>query len=189
LVAVIALEIQSIFRQVEALKSEMVDTLVRLIRVPAIGPESGGEGENTKAEALMQVLSEVGFDRVERYDADDPRVLSGKRSNIVAYLNGHDDAKRLWIVTHMDVVPSGEESLWKVTKPFEPKVTRECVYGRGSEDNGQSLIASIFAVKALKQLNIKPNLTVALAFVADEEQGSTMGIQHLIGKEIGRAHV
>jgi succinyl-diaminopimelate desuccinylase len=54
------------------------------------------------------------------------------------------------------------------------------VYGRGSEDNGQSLIASVFAVKALRRLGIKPKRTVALAFVADEEQGSTMGIQHLI---------
>jgi succinyl-diaminopimelate desuccinylase len=179
-------ETQSIFQQVEALKPEMVNTLMQLIRVAAIGPESGGEGENAKAEVLTHILSEVGFDKTERFDAVDPRVPSGKRPNIVAYFNGKANAKRLWIVTHLDVVPSGEQSMWKITKPFEPTLQNGCVYGRGSEDNGQSLVASIFAVKALKQLSVKPHRTVALAFVADEEQGSTMGIQHLIGEGLFR---
>jgi succinyl-diaminopimelate desuccinylase len=35
-------------------------------------------------------------------------------------------------------------------------------------------------VKALKNLEIRPRLTLALAFVADEEEHSTYGIQHLI---------
>ena len=155
---------------------------MQLIRVAAIGPENSGEGESAKANVLLQILSEVGFDRIERYDADDPNVPSGKRPNIVAYLDGLTDAKRLWIVTHLDVVPPGEESLWKVTKPFEPKVKNDRVYGRGSEDNGQSLVASVFAVKALKQLGVKAKRSVALAFVSDEEQGSTKGIQYLISK-------
>jgi succinyl-diaminopimelate desuccinylase len=71
-----------------------------------------------------------------------------------------------------------------MTKPFEPTVKDNCIFGRGSEDNGQSLVASIFAAKALKKLKIKPKRTLALAFVADEEQGSTMGIQHLIKKGV-----
>jgi succinyl-diaminopimelate desuccinylase len=177
---------EGLFRQVEVFKPEIVDTLMRLIRVAAVGPESGGEGENKKAQALIQVLSEVGFDKIERYDADDPRVPSGKRPNIVAYLNGETEGNRLWIVTHMDVVSSGEESLWKTTKPFEPIVKQGCVFGRGSEDNGQSLVASVFAVKALKQLGIVPKRSVALAIVADEEQGSTMGIQHILRQGVFR---
>ncbi len=160
----------------------MVNALMQLIRVPAVGPENGGEGEMQKAEVLAEILEKAGFDKIERYDAVDQRVPSGKRPNIVAFCSGETDAKRLWIVTHLDVVPSGEESLWKTTKPFEPLVKDNRVYGRGSEDNGQSVVASVFAVKALKLLGLKPKRTVALAFVADEEQGSTMGIQHLIGK-------
>ena len=181
------LETQKLFQQVEALESEIVETLMQLIRVPAVGPENGGAGESAKAEILMQILSNVGFDRIERYDADDPRVPSGKRPNIVAYLDGKKNSKRLWVVTHLDVVPAGEESLWKITKPFEPKVQNGRVYGRGSEDNGGSLVASLFAVKALKLAGIKLNRTVALAFVSDEEQGSTMGIQHLLSKGIFRS--
>jgi succinyl-diaminopimelate desuccinylase len=82
----------------------------------------------------------------------------------------------------LDVVPAGEESLWTVTKPFEPLIMDNRVYGRGCEDNGQSLVASVFAVAALRRLGVKPKRTVALAFVADEEQGSVFGIQHLMSK-------
>ncbi len=160
----------------------MVNALMQLIRVPAVGPESDGEGELEKVETLTKILQNVGFDKIERYDAEDPRVPSGKRPNLVAYCNGEADAPKLWVITHIDVVPSGEENQWKVTKPFEPILKGGKVYGRGSQDNGQSLVASVFAVKALKHLSIKPKRTVALAFVADEEQGSTKGIQHLIGK-------
>ncbi len=163
-----------------------MEALIQLIGVPAIGPESNGKGELEKAEILMKMLASVGFDHVERFDADDPTVPSGRRPNIVAYLNGKNDSQRVWIVTHLDVVPPGEESLWKVTKPFEPKVQDGCVYGRGSEDNGQSVVAALYAAKALKFAGIEPNRTFALAFVSDEEHGSTKGIIHLLGKEIFR---
>jgi succinyl-diaminopimelate desuccinylase len=176
------LEIQPIFRQLENLKPEMTEALTRLIHVPAVAPENGGDGEQQKAEKLAAILATVGFDRIERFDAEDSRVSSGKRPNIITYLNGETNVERLWIVTHLDVVPAGEETLWTITKPFEPKLADKRVYGRGSEDNGQSLVASIFAAKALKQSRLKQKRTLALAFVSDEEQGSTFGIQHLIAK-------
>jgi succinyl-diaminopimelate desuccinylase len=171
---------QNVFSEIERQKNEMEQALMKLIRIPAIAPETGGEGELKKTEKLMQILETVGFDKIERYEAEDERVPSKKRPNITAYCYGEDSAKKLWVITHLDVVPSGEESLWTITKPFEPIIKEGRIYGRGSEDNGQSMVASIFAVKTLKSLGIKPKRTVALAFVADEEQGSTYGIQHLI---------
>ena len=178
--------IQRLFQEMESLKPEMISALTELVRVPAVAPENGGNGETLKAEKLLEILDTVGFDRVERFDVLDSRVSSGKRPNIVAYLNGETDEKRLWIVTHLDVVPAGEESLWTVTKPFDPLVAGDRVCGRGCEDNGQSLVASVFAAKGLKRSVVKPKLTVALAFVSDEEQGSVFGIQHLLGKGLFR---
>ena len=180
------MQTQNIISEIEKLKEEMALALMELIRIPAIGPENGGDGESKKAERLTQMLKHIGFDKIERFDADDDRVTSKKRPNIVAYLHGENQTEKLWIVTHMDIVPPGEESLWTVTKPFEPLIKEGRVYGRGSEDNMQSMVASIFAVKALKNLGVRPKRTVALAFVADEEQGSEYGIQHLIKQGIFR---
>ena len=174
----------AIFQELDTLKHEMEEALMALISIVAIAPENGGDGEGLKAQRLTRLLLEIGFDKIVHYDAPDMRVSSGSRPNIVAYFNGLSDKKRLCIITHMDVVPSGEEAAWTVTAPFKPVLAGDRVYGRGSEDNGQSLIASIYAVKALKRLNLKPKYTVALAFVADEEQGSALGIQFLLNKGI-----
>jgi succinyl-diaminopimelate desuccinylase len=176
------LDIQKVFSEIDKLRDEMVETLMEFIRVPAIGPENGGDGESKKADKLARTLASMGFDRIEKHEAPDERVSSKKRPNVIAYTVGEKAAETLWIVTHTDIVPSGEEPLWTVTKPFEPIVKDGKVYGRGSEDNMQSMFASIFAVKALKNLGIKPRRTVALCFVADEETESEFGIRYLIKK-------
>ncbi len=172
------------FSTIERQKEEAIRTLEELICIAAIAPENGGQGESEKAERLLQILEPIGFDKIEHHDAKDDRVPSGKRPNIIAYYKGKNPTEKLWIVTHLDVVPPGEESFWTVTEPFKPKIQDGRLYGRGSEDNGQSIIASIFAVKALASLGMRPKRTMALAFVADEEQGSTYGIQHLLEQRI-----
>ena len=175
---------EPVLAKIEGLKDQMTNMLSQLIRIPAIGPENGGEGELKKAEELTKILHSIGFDKIERNDALDPRVPSGKRPNILAYYYGENKTETLWIVTHMDIVPAGEESLWTMTKPFEPLVKDGKLFGRGSEDNMQPLVGSIYAVKALKDLNIKPKRTIALALVSDEEHGSDYGIKHLIKQQI-----
>lgn len=175
------MQFQELSNQIETFRPQMVDALMKLISIPAVGPENGGEGEAKKAALLKSILQDLDFTEIDLYDAEDPRVPSGKRPNLVAYYRGEVDSPKLWVVTHLDVVPAVDDQ-WKVTKPFEPKLKEGKVYGRGSLDNGQSLIASIFAVHALKRLHVTPKRTLALAFVADEEHGSTLGIQHLINK-------
>ena len=178
------MQTQKVFSEIEESKTDMTSVLMQLVRIPAIAPENGGEGELGKAERLMQVLNDVEFDKIERHDAADERVSSKKRPNIVARCTGETTKETLWIITHLDIVPPGEDSLWTVTKPFEPIVKEGKIYARGSEDNTQSMVSSIFAIKALKNLGIRPRRTVALCFVADEEQGSTYGIQHLIKRRL-----
>jgi succinyl-diaminopimelate desuccinylase len=173
----------TVFKEIERMRNEMTKTLMELVRFPAIAPESGGDGESRRAEKLVQILETMGFTELQHVDADDERVPSGKRPNLIAYLNG-ETKERLWIITHLDVVPAGEEALWTVTKPFDPIVKDGKIYGRGTEDNLQEMIASIYAAKALKNMRIKPKRTVALGFVADEENGSKFGIQYLIGQHL-----
>jgi succinyl-diaminopimelate desuccinylase len=173
----------TVFKEIERMRNEMTETLMELVRVPAIAPQSGGDGESKRAEKLVQILKTLGFTELRHVDADDERVPSRKRPNLIAYLNG-ETKERLWIITHLDVVPSGEEALWTVTKPFDPLVKDGKIYGRGTEDNLQEMIASIYATKALKNMGIKPKRTVALCFVADEENGSKFGIQYLIGQHL-----
>ncbi|MDV3104240.1 M20 family metallo-hydrolase [Thermococcus waiotapuensis] len=169
-------------REIENLRDEMVETLVELIKIPAISPDYGGEGEYDKAQKLLEMIKDWPFDKVEVYNAPDGRAKNGVRPSILAYYYGEkgEKSERLWILTHLDVVPPGDLSRWTVTEPFKPLVKDGKVYGRGSEDNGQSLVSSLYAVKAMMNLGIRPKRTVVLAFVSDEETGSHYGVEWLI---------
>lgn len=161
-------------------RDEMVKLLCNLIEIKAISPDFGGEGEVDKAEILMKYLKD--FDYVERFDAKDERAKKGIRPNIVAKVKGVLD-RTIWIITHLDVVPEGDERLWK-TPPFKAIVENGKVYGRGSEDNGQSIVSSLFAGMAILDSKLKPKYNLGLAFVSDEESGSEYGLKHIIRQEI-----
>jgi succinyl-diaminopimelate desuccinylase len=173
--------VQNLFELVDSSREEMINTLINLVRMRALSPENGGIGEVDKAEYLMDFLKE--FD-VKRFDAEDSRAKDGIRPNIVAKLKGQEK-RNIWIVSHLDVVPEGDISLWK-TPPFEPTILDGKIYGRGSEDNGQSIVSSLFAAKAIKKLGLTPKYTLCLSFVSDEESGCKYGIEHLIKQNIFR---
>jgi succinyl-diaminopimelate desuccinylase len=83
-------------------------------------------------------------------------------------------------MSHLDVVPEGEISLWQ-TDPWQAVEKNGSLIGRGVEDNQQAVAASVFAALAFVKNNITPARTIKLLFVADEENGSAFGIQYLLG--------
>lgn len=175
---------KNLSQNVENLRNEMIVFLTEMCRIRAIAPESGGDGEVERASFILMQLSRLGFDNVQVIEAKDPRVSAGYRPNIIVTIPGSD--KKLppvWVITHMDIVPEGDLGLWK-TDPYDPVLKKGNLIGRGVEDNGQSLTASLFAAKALKDSGDKQARTVIIAFVADEEVGSKFGIQHLVEKGI-----
>lgn len=165
---------------VESYRDEMVESLKKFISINSVNPAGGGPGEKEVADWLESLLNDMNFPVVERFDpVDDNGVV---RSSLVAKIPGKS-SKVLWIVSHIDTVPEGDRSLWKYD-PFDPVVDGDKVYGRGSEDNGGSAVASIYAAKAFLESGVIPNYTLGLALVADEEAGSDWGISYLIKKGV-----
>jgi succinyl-diaminopimelate desuccinylase len=170
-----------IHEAVAALESEMVLFLSGLISRPSVGPSSGGEGEWNRVEWIQEQALAMGLDDLERLDADDPTVPSGKRPNLVIWLRrgeGPYEGPRLLVLTHSDVVPPGNLDDW-TGDPFTARVENGRVIGRGAEDNGQSLTASLFAARVLLDLGLRPEMDVGLVMVADEEVNNAKGIGHL----------
>lgn len=167
-----------LFRAIEKLEPQMVSLLSDLVEIPAISPLGGGSGEYRKARFLSQKLEEMGFGKPEIYNSQDPGAEEGVRPNLIVRIPGKT-SKRLWIVSHIDVVPEGDRSLWD-TDPFKAVVKDRRVYGRGSNDNCQELVSSLYAAVALKENDLQPEYEICLCFVADEEVGSAHGIQYLI---------
>lgn len=172
-------EIKKAIDYLDRAEAGVVELEKLLTAIPALAPESGGDGEWKKAEALEAWLRARGIVDIERHDAPDARVSAGKRPNLVATVKGRKPGKRLWVMAHTDVVPEGDRSLWD-TEPFEAVVKDGKIYGRGVEDNQQGLVSSVFAALALVENGIVPEHDVKLLFVADEEYGSVYGIQWLL---------
>ena len=162
----------------------MVESLCGLVKLPAVSPRDGGLGELAKAEWLSDLVRRLGLPAPKRYDAPDSAAKGGARPNLVIEIPGRTKA-RTWFVTHMDVVPEGDRSLWEFD-PFTPFVVDGKIFGRGSNDNGQEMIASLYAAAAYLQLGIVPETCIGLAFVADEELGSAFGISHLLKQGLFR---
>jgi succinyl-diaminopimelate desuccinylase len=168
-----------IFKHLEGSTAGIVELESLLTAVPAIAPESGGDGEMKKAETLLAWLAKKGITQIERYDAPDARVSAGKRPNIVATIKGENDQGRVWLMSHLDVVPEGDRSMWK-SDPFTVVHKDGRLIGRGVEDNQQGMVSSVFAALAFVENKIVPKRTMKLLFVADEEVGSKYGIQHVL---------
>ncbi len=158
-----------------------IDLETRLTAVPALSPDSGGSGELEKCLVLEEWLKNHGINALERHDAPDARASGGIRPNLLATIPGVNDQKRLWIMSHLDVVPPGEASHWEAD-PWKLIVRDGKLIGRGVEDNQQGLSSSILAALSLAAAGKKPAHTVKLLFVADEEQGSEYGIQWLLAE-------
>ena len=99
-----------IFSKINSLEPEIIQTLADLIALPSVTPFNGGDGEMAKAVYLQDRAFKLGLGTGERYDAVDPD--GNIRPNLVFSVPGKTK-RRLWIVSHMDVVPEGDRSLWK----------------------------------------------------------------------------
>ena len=173
-----------IFSWIEKSLPLAVELETELTKRPAISPDSDGEGELDKCVFLEDWLKKNGITQLERYDAPDSRAKGGVRPNLIATISGSEENGRLWIMSHTDVVPPGEMSLWHSDPwtavqvddgPLGPRLI-----GRGTEDNQQGLVSSVLAALAFTAQGLKPGRTIKLLFAADEETGSLFGIDWLI---------
>ncbi len=166
-----------ISRRLDTYTEQVIELQRQLVSRVALGPEVDGAGEADKALFLTELLQSWGLE-VHNYPAPDDRVPAGFRPNLVAYLPGNRPDK-IWVLSHMDVVPPGDLSLWD-SDPFTLRVDGDRLYGRGTEDDHHGIVMSLMAVRAFLDLGLTPERTLALALVADEETGNERGLAHLL---------
>ncbi len=175
--------VEAASRGLESSREEMVDLMKEMLRIDAVNPSMGGRGEYRRALFLEGFLKKSGM-TVKRYDAPDSSVKEGVRPNFTSTIEGRDNSRTLWVVTHLDTVPEGDKSLWE-TSPFEPHIENDMIFARGAEDNGQSLVASLFALKTISEMGKRvARFRFGIVCVSDEEAGSKYGAQHLLSEGV-----
>ena len=134
-------QIEAYFADKEPLLVEAVSRLVSIDSVegePAPGAPFG-PGPAAALEEALAIAGEWGL------SAQNHEGYVG-----TADLNDGEDA--LHILGHLDVVAPGEG--WTVTKPYAPKLVDGLLYGRGTDDDKGPVIASLLAMKAVKDLGV-----------------------------------
>jgi succinyl-diaminopimelate desuccinylase len=146
---------------------ETIAFLRDLVRAPSVNPP----GDVAEAAAVCErPLVAAGF--AVRTLAHAP----GK-PNLVAEW-GAEDGPLLCFNAHLDVVPTGDESVWS-HPAFAAEIAGGRVYGRGAGDDKASVTAQVMGAIALARSGVPMRGRLAVTEVADEET-SGAGALHLI---------
>lgn len=149
--------------KVEPLMPEIKANLARLVKYnsvegePLEGKPFGEAPAAVLAEALT-IAEELGF----------------KTKNLENYcgfaeMGNADSDKLIGIAAHLDIVPAGEG--WN-TDPFTLVENDGYYYGRGVSDDKGAVIASLYAMKILKDMGVPVEKKIRLLMGTNEETGS-----------------
>ncbi len=164
-------------------RDQMINDLIKLCSIPAVNPRCNGNGEYERMTWLMKLLDGYSIP-YEVFEVEDKGVKQGKRLNVLVKFAGTEKTENtLWFISHMDTVAAGDLKAWDMD-PFNPLIRNGKIYGRGTEDNGQAVICSIYTCLIIKEKNIIPKCNVGFVFVSDEETGSDFGLKALVEKDI-----
>lgn len=166
----------------EQQRDKVISLQDKLVSIPALGPDNQGSGEKAKADFLLSYLRDSGFDEIMEVNSPDPRAEGGYRPNIIAVVHGKNTSKTLWVISHMDIVPAGDQSLWD-GDPFKLRVEDDLIFGRGVEDNHQGIVSSILACSAFIETGEKPEINLGLVLVSDEETGNRHGLPFVLDEK------
>jgi succinyl-diaminopimelate desuccinylase len=171
--------IDEVFKRIDGCRDEIISLQKDLTSRVALGPVNAGTGEHEKAEYLKGKLRELNPDHLEEVRAPDGRAEKGYRPNVLARWEGEKGAPTVWVLSHTDIVPPGDLTLWD-GNPYEVRVEGDKIIGRGVEDNQHGIVSSFLAVKAVLETGGRPRRSMALALVADEETGSEYGLDYVL---------
>jgi succinyl-diaminopimelate desuccinylase len=173
--------LENVFQRIEGYRDEIIQFQAELTSRTALGPENGGTGEHDKAKYLMEKLKALNPDFLEEIRAPDERATDGYRPNLVAKWHGEETGPTIWALSHMDIVPPGDLTLWE-GDPYKIKVEDDRITGRGVLDDQAGIVSSYLALEAVQALGLKSKRPVGLIFVADEETGSKFGLDYILEK-------
>ena len=120
-------------------KNEMLEDLTDLIAIPSVSDD-----DEKVAEALRKAV-----DIALKHGFRAKSLLDDQ----VGIAEMGEGEETLGILTHVDVVPTGDMAEWH-TDPYGGEIINGRIYGRGTQDDKGMLIASLYAMRAVRDLGL-----------------------------------
>src|SRR3954466_5732437 len=153
----------------KAVQTETLRHFQALVRIDTSNPP----GNETRAvEYLKQVLDKEGIPY--QVFAGDPT-----RANLVVRIKGNGRKKPILVMGHTDVVTIDAKK-WIDHGAFSANVDGGYVYGRGTVDDKDNLVASLMLVLMLKRSNAALDRDVIFLAESGEEGSPEVGAQFMI---------
>ncbi|MEO0794968.1 MAG: M20/M25/M40 family metallo-hydrolase [Verrucomicrobiota bacterium] len=142
-----------------------IELISEFVKHPSVSTDSAyAEGMDGAREAVCERLASLGF-AVETIDTPlHPIILAERGAD-------HDDWPHVLVYGHYDVQPADPFELW-TTKPFEPEVRGDRIYGRGSADNKGPIAVQLAALSRVLERHPDLPLRITWMIEGEEEIGS-----------------
>jgi len=178
---------EEISKKVEEHREDIIELLQKLVKVKT--PVPPGENYMKAVKIVKDKCESLGWD-TSVYEAPEKYLelsgrkafgLIGPRMNLVSKIEGTKERPVTIFNAHLDVVPVGEG--WSV-EPYSAIIKDGSIYGRGSSDNKAGIVAEVFTMQVLQELDIKLGGDVLLTATVDEEIGGIAGLYYLFEEGI-----
>jgi len=153
----------------KAVEAETLQHFQALVRIDTSNPP----GNETRAvEYVKQVLDKEGIPY---------QVFAGdaSRANLVTRIKGNGKKKPILVMGHTDVVTIDPKK-WVDHGPFSADLAGGYIYGRGTVDDKDNLVASLMLVLMLKRSNAALDRDVIFLAESGEEGSPEVGAQYMI---------
>jgi acetylornithine deacetylase len=164
-----------VLRRVDQNREQTVGLVRDMVRIPSI------VGQEGPIQAFMaRRLAGMGL-AVTSFEPDKSRLLThpdyvpapwayAGRPNVVGVLPGVGTGRSLIINGHVDVVSPEPIEQWQ-HDPWGGEIVGDRLYGRGAMDMKSGLAAGIAALEAVQAEGLRPQGTVSIQSVVEEEAG------------------
>ncbi len=145
---------------INAMNEELLESIKEVVRMPSVRGEAEenapfGKEVNRALNYTLEQGKKMGFD-TNRVDGYAGHIQFGNKGKLFGVLG------------HLDVVPAGEG--WSVD-PFDGTLKDGYIFGRGVIDDKGPTIASMYALKAVKELGLDPRNRIRIIIGTNEESG------------------
>ncbi|AOT68815.1 dipeptidase PepV [Geosporobacter ferrireducens] len=147
-------------QKILSMEHEIIQSTQEILRIKSVKEkaEKGkpfGNGINEALQYALRLAKDFGFE-TKNFDGYAGHAEFGSGEEIIG------------VLVHLDVVPEGTN--WSFP-PYSAEIHDGKIYARGAIDDKGPAIAALYAMKAIKDLNLDINKKIRIIFGTDEESG------------------
>jgi succinyl-diaminopimelate desuccinylase len=147
--------------RVEALRDDLLRATQEILRIRSVEDDAKpgmpfGKGVDKALNCALDIAGYLGFKAVNM-------------NGYIGYAEYGEGEDYIGILGHLDVVPEGNGWLYP---PYAAEVHDGKLYARGAIDDKSPIMACLFGLKAIKDLNLPLSKKVRIIFGTNEETGS-----------------